>query len=161
MSHGLTGSFPLGLLGSRAGALGIVLEALAVFSAIALVLSAMFAPKLIARLPEDYFMPGEQRTNTRASQARAGASRRRSTPRRILRNAAGVTLVVAGTAMLVLPGQGVLTILAGLSLLDFPGKKKLQLRLLRVPAIRNGMDRIRRRAGKPPLQVDEEEDRER
>jgi hypothetical protein len=54
-----------------------------------------------------------------------------------------------------LPGQGVLTILAGLSLLSFPGKRRLQLRLLRIPAIHRAIDALRRRAGRPPLHLDE------
>jgi hypothetical protein len=37
---------------------------------------------------------------------------------RIVRIAGGSTLLVAGTAMLVLPGPGILTIAAGLALLE-------------------------------------------
>ena len=112
-----------------------------------LVLSAVFVPVVIKRLPADYFVRrslGPHRPSGFAGVALFW-----------LRNLAGAVLVAAGLAMLVLPGQGVLTILAGLSLLAFPGKRKLQLRLLRIPAIRHAVDRTRARAGKPPLQLDE------
>src|SRR5438874_1094689 len=122
---GLTGSFPLGSLSSRAGAAGLILMTLTLASIIVLAVSAAFASRLIARLPEDYFVRSAEPHSAAGDHARP----RRALLLASLRNAAGVTLVVAGTAMLVLPGQGVLTILAGLSLLDFPGKRKLQLRL--------------------------------
>jgi len=53
--------------------------------------------------------------------------------------------------MLLLPGQGLLTILIGLLLLDFPGKRALELRLLRRPALRGFLDRMRQRRGVPPF----------
>jgi hypothetical protein len=112
-----------------------------------LVLSAAFVPIVIRRLPADHFV-----------RHRHGPSRQAGALGMFafwLRNAAGALLLIAGFAMLVLPGQGVLTILAALSLLSFPGKRTLQLRLLRVPAIRGAIDRMRRRAGKPPFQLDE------
>jgi len=50
---------------------------------------------------------------------------------RVVRIAGGSTLVVAGTAMLVLPGPGILTIAAGVALLseDFGWAKRLKGRL--------------------------------
>jgi hypothetical protein len=70
-----------------------------------------------------------------------------------LRSLLGALLVLLGILMLVLPGQGVLMIVAGLSLLRFPGKRKLLRRLLRAPGVHLVCDAIRRRAGKPPLQL--------
>jgi hypothetical protein len=55
--------------------------------------------------------------------------------------------------MLVLPGQGVLTILAGITLLNYPGKRRLELWLVRRPAIHRAIDWIRRRAGRAPLEL--------
>ena len=69
----------------------------------------------------------------------------------VLRNAVGWVFVVAGIAMLVLPGQGLLSILAGLVLIDFPGKHRLERRLLGSPGVRRAMNWLRRRAGKPPF----------
>ena len=53
--------------------------------------------------------------------------------------------------MLVLPGQGVLTILIGLTLLDFPGKRRLEIWIIQRRSIRLGIDRVRKRAGRPSL----------
>jgi hypothetical protein len=110
------------------------------------ILGAVLAPIVVARMPADYFVRG--------AHDRASAT---SGPIRIglhwLKNIAGVLLVLAGIAMLVLPGQGVLTVLVGLSLLDFPGKRRLELRLVGIGAVRRVVQAIRRRAGKPPLQL--------
>ena len=74
--------------------------------------------------------------------------------RKLLKNVLGIVVVATGIAMLVLPGQGLLTILIGLTLLDFPGRRKLQLALLRERHVRRTVDRIRARAGRPPLELD-------
>ena len=71
----------------------------------------------------------------------------------ILKNAAGVLCVTAGFVMLFIPGQGLLTIFIGVMLLNFPGKRKLELRLVRHPQIRQGINWIRHRAGKEPLRL--------
>ena len=74
-------------------------------------------------------------------------------PRRIARNVLGVLLIAAGIAMLVLPGQGILTILVGLALLDVPVKRRLLCRLLRRRSVEQAIQRLRERAGQPPLIV--------
>jgi hypothetical protein len=43
--------------------------------------------------------------------------------------------------------------LVGLSLVSFPGKRQLQRRMLRLPGLSRVIGAIRRRAGKPPLQL--------
>jgi len=68
-----------------------------------------------------------------------------------IKNTLGALLLVAGILMLVLPGQGILTILAALTLLDFPGKRRLELRILHLPALLKGINGLRRRAGRKPL----------
>ena len=62
--------------------------------------------------------------------------------------------MLAGLAMLVLPGQGLLTILIGLMLLDFPGKRRLERRIVARPAILAMLNRMRARRGRDPLRVD-------
>ena len=120
---------------------------IAVGSIAVLVLGAVAVPIVIKRMPADYFI-----RHPRPDHQPSGVL---GLALFWLRNSAGIVLIVAGVLMLVLPGQGVLTILAGLSLLAFPGKRRLQLRLLRTPALRHAIDGMRRRAGKPPLQLDE------
>ena len=68
-----------------------------------------------------------------------------------MKNIAGILLVLAGLAMLVLPGQGVLTALIGITLLNFPGKRALECRIVRSPRVLSTINRLRARAGKPPL----------
>ena len=71
----------------------------------------------------------------------------------LLKNALGLILLIAGLAMLVLPGQGVITTLVAMSLLDFPGKRNLELRLIRQPLVLNSINWIREKAGRPPIQL--------
>lgn len=110
--------------------------------------SLIVIPFLVVRIPTDYFMRGQP----------SSASRRIRHPALkllllILKNVLGLTFVLAGTAMLVLPGQGVITILIGLSLLNFPGKRKLELRIIQQPAILRAINWMRAKSQHPPLQV--------
>lgn len=86
-----------------------------------MVLGALLLPWLICRIPADYF--------TDEYVARRCQLRRAHTWRSItllaLRNLLGVVLIIAGIAMLFLPGQGILTILIGLLLLSLPRKRRM------------------------------------
>jgi uncharacterized membrane protein SpoIIM required for sporulation len=120
-------------------------EVLGIASAAMLVISAVLIPYLIVRLPADFYAESNHR-------------RRLFQHRPLLRivflmvkNTFGWLLLVAGILMLVLPGQGILTILAALALLDFPGKRALEMRILHRPVILNGINWLRRRAGREPL----------
>ena len=70
----------------------------------------------------------------------------------ILKNALGVLLILAGLAMLVLPGQGLLTPLIGLMLTDLPGKYRQEKRLIAQPGVLKGANWLRARAGHAPLE---------
>jgi uncharacterized membrane protein YesL len=74
----------------------------------------------------------------------------------LARNLGGAVLVIVGAIMAVpgVPGQGLLTMLIGLTLLSFPGKRRLERRLLRVPAVLRGINRLRARFARPPLELD-------
>ena len=61
--------------------------------------------------------------------------------------------LVAGIAMLVLPGQGVLTIVIGIMLLDFPGKYRFERRLVAYGPVLKAINGIRRAARRQPLIV--------
>jgi hypothetical protein len=76
------------------------------------------------------------------------------------KNALGVVLVGLGilTSVPGIPGQGILTILLGIMLLDFPGRRRFELFLLRRPKVHQGINRLRRRFGKPPLVLDEDDE---
>lgn len=72
----------------------------------------------------------------------------------VLKNILGLVFLLAGIAMLVLPGQGLLTILVGISLMNFPKKRLLEAKLIGQPLIFSGINRLRARFGKPPLTID-------
>jgi Putative transmembrane protein (PGPGW) len=118
---------------------------LGIASAAMLVISALLVPFLIARMPADFYAEDNHR-------------RRILEHRPLLRiaflavkNLLGAALLLAGIAMLVLPGQGILTILAALALLDFPGKRRLELGILKRPAILKSINWLRRRSGREAL----------
>lgn len=104
--------------------------------------SLVAMPVIIVLMPQDYFVRMER-----------GLLQRKPLRQvlHVFKNVLGCILLLAGIAMLVLPGQGLLTILIGLSLIDFPGKHGLQLRLVRIPRIRRSIQWIRHKAGRPPL----------
>lgn len=72
------------------------------------------------------------------------------------KNLLGVVLVILGILMSVpgVPGQGILTILLGIMLLDFPGKRNLEHKLVSRPQVRNAINKLRHRFGKPNLVLD-------
>jgi hypothetical protein len=107
----------------------------------------VMVPLVVARLPVDYFTP--------ASDPALGRPRRARGPRllgRLGKNLLGLLVVLAGVAMLLLPGQGILTIAIGLMLLDVPGKGRLERRLVQRPAVWRALNWIRAKAHRPPLE---------
>ena len=97
------------------------------------------------RLPPDYFVNPPQRQHD------AGLARK------ILKNVAGAVLALLGVVMALplVPGPGVILILLGLSMMDFPGKRKLEVKLLRLPGLLTQLNRIREKYGHPPLTLPE------
>jgi len=118
----------------------------AAVSAASLVIGLVTVRVFLVRIPPDYFALSGGAATT--------ATRRRpvwSAPLLVCKNLLGCVLVAAGVAMLVLPGQGVLTILVGVMLLDFPGKLRLERWIVGHRPVRESIDWLRRRAGRPPL----------
>ncbi len=123
---------------------------LAVLSIATLVLSAVLLPVVIARIPEDYFLhpePPEGSFRDRHPAVRIGV--------RIVKNMLGVAFLLAGLAMLFLPGQGLLTMFIGLLLIEGPGKRRFELWLVRRPAVLRGLNWVRGKAKRPPLRVED------
>ena len=78
----------------------------------------------VAQIPEDYFLRSKRQPSKWQEQ------------KPILRfvvifgkNLIGLSLIIGGLLMLVLPGQGLLTIVTGLLLVNYPGKYKLEQKL--------------------------------
>jgi hypothetical protein len=111
---------------------------------------------VIARMSPDYFIskrPGEGSWRKRHPVIRFAV--------RGIKNVLGLLFVIAGVAMLVLPGQGALTILVGVCLLDFPGKRRLELKIVRQRPVLRAVNWIRIKAGRPPLVIPARETEER
>jgi hypothetical protein len=126
----------------------ILLGWLSAISVFTFVGSLIAVPWMVVRIPADYFVHRRHfvdRLQTLHPVLRVALL--------VLKNLCGVLLVLAGVAMLVLPGQGILTILLGLMCLDFPGKFTLERRLARQPPVMRSLNWIRAKAHRPPLQI--------
>jgi hypothetical protein len=109
--------------------------------------SLVVIPWILVRLPPHYFDERHPRTwmkDHHPTLRAVGLG---------LKNLLGTVFVLAGIAMLVLPGQGLLTILIGLSLVDFPGKRALERRVIAAPMVLHTINRLRARFGREPLVV--------
>ena len=133
------------LLDLPAGYRGIV-EWLGLLSAITFFGSLLVIPWLIGRLPADYFVQHRHRVEER--------HKRHPIVTRIifvLRNGLGILFLLAGMAMLVLPGQGIITLLIGMSFMDFPKKHALEDALIRRPGVARALNWLRRKQKKQPF----------
>jgi hypothetical protein len=122
-----------------------VLIGLTVASAIGFVASLIAIPMILVRLPADYF---DTRTPRHWMKDHHPALRLLGL---VAKNVIGVVFLLAGFAMLFLPGQGVLTMLIGISLMDFPGKRALEARMVGQPTLLGVINSMRHKFGKPPL----------
>ena len=126
-----------------------VVWAVAAGSLGSLVLSGVLVSLVLIQLPPDHY--SKPRLGRLAPANGGFVSLVAGSAALVVRNVLGWIFVVAGIAMLVLPGQGLLSILAGLVLIDFPGKHRFELKLLASPGVRRAMNWLRRRAGRPPF----------
>ena len=103
-------------------------------------------PLIVARIPTDYFIRAHRPPlqTPRPPFYLLGVA---------LKNVLGVIFILAGLAMLILPGQGVITILLGIMLMNFPGKYELERRIIKQPAILKALNWLRARARQPDLMV--------
>jgi hypothetical protein len=122
------------------------LVSMGVASAVMFVGSLVLIPILVIRMRADYFVDDH---GGRTSMAGAHPILRWAVL--VLKNLLGFVLLMLGIAMLVGPGQGVLTILLSFSLLNFTGKRRLEIRLLRLPGLLPAINRVRQRAGRDPV----------
>ncbi len=123
---------------------------LAVASVATLLISLLVLPVVVVKMRADYFLPNRDEERSIAHQRPAvrwvGV---------ILKNLFGGLLFIAGVLMLALPGQGLLCILMGLMLMDFPGKQRLEIWIVRLPAVRRALNWIRKKGHRPPLEIPE------
>lgn len=110
--------------------------------------SLLLLPLIVVRLPADYFHPDRELLSRFA----------RTHPLvrvllKVAKNLLGVSLIMGGILMLVLPGQGLLTLLIGISLTDFPGKRAWERRLAAQPPVLKTLNWLRRRAGRDEFEL--------
>jgi hypothetical protein len=105
-------------------------------------------PAILLRIPSDYFTH-DRRPPTRASTHHPALR----LAIRIAKNALGYLLILAGLAMLLLPGQGLLTLLIGFLMIDFPGKYGAEKWLIARTRLRNAINWLRHKRGRPPLEA--------
>ena len=107
-------------------------------SVVMFITTLLLVPVMVVRIPVDYFADERCRVSD-------------SPVKLILKNLLGIVFILAGIAMLFLPGQGILSILIGISLTNFPGKYQLERRLVLVPKVLSSINWLRGKSGKPPL----------
>jgi hypothetical protein len=115
------------------------------FSVIAFVGTLIAIPAILIRLPPDYFQNHHHKpwfANLHPVVRTLGL---------LVKNLAGIVFLLAGIAMLFLPGQGLLTMLLGILFLDFPGKHRLEKKLIQHPKILHAINTFREKSGKPPF----------
>jgi hypothetical protein len=120
--------------------------ALGLLSVFLFLVSLIIFPLIIIYLPHDFFV--------RSEPAFASLNPFRMLLR-VLKNAFGCFLILAGILMLFLPGQGLLCLFLGVSLVHFPGKRRLEARLLSYKSVRNSVAWIRRKANRKRITLPE------
>ena len=130
----------------------VLLWWLSAVSVLMFVGSIILVPWLVVRMPTDYFVRQQHYVDRRKP---------RHPLLRIvffaMKNLIGSLLVLAGVVMLFTPGQGVLTILVGLLFLDFPGRFALERQLIAKPPVFRAVNWMRAKAGRPPLELPEDD----
>lgn len=111
------------------------------FSGLVFVTTLIMVPFLIARIPADYF-EHSRRVNALIPRHSAWGI-----VILIFKNILGILLLLAGIAMLALPGQGMITVFVALTLLNFPGKYRLERWVVSRKPILRTVNWFRRRHG--------------
>lgn len=121
----------------------IVLTWLGLLSFLFFVFSLLLLPWLIKKIPTDYFIRPRRSSGLRTLFA----------PLSILRNLVGFIILLAGIAMLVLPGQGILTVLVGLAIMKFPGKYQLERWLISRKGVLRAVNWLRRKTKTAEIEI--------
>ena len=117
-------------------------------SLVAFFASLILIPMLVVHIPSNHFL---RKKRTLADlQGRYSVIRLTGIA---VKNLFGIVFVLAGLAMLVLPGQGIITILIGIMMLNFPGKLAFERRIIQQPSVLRVINWMRAKANKPALQV--------
>lgn len=118
---------------------------LALLSLFTFILSLISLPFIIRRIPSDYFLKLSK------EQPKVKGYDIKSVLIILFRNIFGFCLLLAGVAMLFLPGQGLITILISLILMDFPGKKRVIAYLTGKKSVQKSIDWVRKKSKRKPI----------
>ena len=124
-----------------------MLVGLTVTSVVGFIGTLIVIPLILVRLPSDYFdtrVPRHWMKDHHPVLRVVGL---------VAKNVIGVVFLLAGLAMLFLPGQGILTMLIGISLMDFPGKQRLEATLIGQRTVLSAINAMRMKFDKPPLML--------
>ena len=117
-------------------------------SAITFLATLIAVPVMVVRIPSDYFSQPERQTQLVFRFGLVAGM-----VLLVLKNLLGALLLLAGIAMLVLPGQGLITIFVALTLLNFPGKYRLERWVISRGMVFRSINWIRQRRGHRPLEA--------
>ena len=126
-----------------------ILPLIGAVSAAIFVISLMSLPWLVAQIPEDYFFD-DKRASSKWLTNTHPVFRLFLI---VIKNLLGLILLAGGFLMLFIPGQGLLTIFMGIVLIDYPKKYAFERKLVTIPAVLKGLNWLRKKADKPPLNV--------
>jgi hypothetical protein len=118
---------------------------IAIVSVVAFIGTLLAIPFVLVRLPHDYFdvrVPRTWMKDRHPALRFVGLT---------VKNVLGLVFLLAGLAMLLIPGQGLLTMLIGITLLDFPGKQRLEASIIGRPKVFRVVNDLRVRLGKAPF----------
>ena len=114
-------------------------------SLIMMVATLLAVPLIIISLPPQYLNEKKDRLSEIQSPWRW--------PYLVVKNITGAVLLLAGVAMLILPGQGLLTLAIGLGLMNLPGKRSLIRHLIGRARVLRTINQWRAKAHKEPLEA--------
>ncbi len=132
----------------------LLIEYLGIISAITLVATPVMISYLVVRIPEEYFLYDRDHLME---------YRKKVHPLlwmflMIAKNVLGIIFILAGIAMLVLPGQGIITILIGMIFIDFPMKRALEKWIVSRGKVLSAINWMRVRQGRKPLRIQENDE---
>jgi hypothetical protein len=120
----------------------MVLSVLTVVSVGIFVIGFLLVPPLAVKLPADHFIRPEPALDRRSIRAWIWY---------VSRNLFALVLLVAGVAMILLPGPGIITIIVAIAVADFPGKRRVERAFIRTWIVRTALNAMRSKYGAPPM----------
>ena len=110
------------------------------------VIGFLLVPPLAVKLPADHFVPPTHNRGLRTIGDWIW---------HICRNLLAVVLLVAGIAMIILPGPGIISLIVAVALADFPGKRRVERAFIRAWIVRTPLNAMRAKYGAPPMIIPE------